>query len=75
MIKWIALLLAALSFVGCTSSTEFGSCVGMFEDKQPGLQYKYSTKNVVLGIVFFQTVFVPALVILNETYCPIGNKE
>lgn len=70
---WMAALLAAMA-VGCTSSTQFGECVGAFDVKRPELVYKASTRNVVLSILFFGTVFTPALVVLNETYCPVGVK-
>lgn len=68
------LLLILLLSVGCTSSTPHGKCVGAFEDKNPKKIYEVSTKNVILATVFFQTLFTPILVILNQTYCPVGDK-
>lgn len=35
-------LCLALTATGCTSRTEFGPCIGAFDEKSPGLIYKVS---------------------------------
>jgi len=65
----------AISTIGCTSKTEFGECIGLTEDKNPKLEYKYNTLNLILALVFVETLVVPAVVILEELQCPIGEKK
>lgn len=59
--------------MGCESSTQYGSCVGLNDAKDPTLVYKYSTRNIILGVVFFQLVAPPIIVGLNELECPVGK--
>lgn len=66
--------LSLLSLIGCTSKTEFGSCIGALEEKNPKLQYKVSAENIILAVLFFEMVAPPIIVFLNETHCPVGNK-
>lgn len=66
------ILIALLS--GCASQTEYGPCVGIAEDKNPNLHYKVSVLNVVMAIVFSQTIVVPVVVAVDELYCPVGYK-
>jgi hypothetical protein len=68
----IATLMAMLT--GCTSSTQYGSCIGVADDKEPHLQYKLSVWNTFLAIIFSETIVVPIVVLANETYCPVGVK-
>lgn len=65
---------AALMMSACTSETAFGDCVGFDDDKDPALKYEISTRNVVLGIIFIETIIVPVVVALDEVECPIGKK-
>lgn len=69
----ISLIFIAL-LAGCTSSTTYGECVGLGEDKNPNLHYKVSVLNVVMAIVFSQTIVVPVVVAVDEFYCPVGYK-
>ena len=69
----IATLMALLT--GCTSSTQYGSCIGIADDKAPNLQYKLSVWNTFLAIIFSETIVVPIVVLANETYCPVGVKQ
>lgn len=68
----VATMIAMLS--GCTSSTQYGSCIGVADDKEPTKQYKLSVWNTFLAIVFSETIVVPIVVLANETYCPVGEK-
>lgn len=72
--KYILLTLSLVSLCACTSKTEFGNCVGVGEDKKPNLEYKLSTWNIAMGVIFFEMVAPPILVVVGETYCPVGNK-
>ncbi len=71
--KTLALLLV-LGLAGCTSSTRYGDCIGAFDEGDPNLRYSTSGWNVALGIIFIETIVVPAVVIANEARCPVGNK-
>lgn len=73
MKKLIAILLLCC-LVGCTSSTEYGQCVGAFDEKDQKLVYKLDVWNVALGIIFFEIVAPPVIVLANETFCPRGRK-
>lgn len=71
----IGILLAAL-LAGCTTSTEFGECVGIADDdRDPGLVYKLSAWNIVLAVIFCETIVVPVIVIADEISCPVAKKK
>jgi hypothetical protein len=74
--KIVLLLATLLLLAGCESETEFGKCVGVneVELENPALHYKISTTNVIVGLVFWEAIFTPAVVLLDETYCPVGKK-
>lgn len=76
MKKFIAALLAtlALATASCTSETDFGPCIGAFDEKDPGLIYKMSGWNIAMGIIFFELIVPPIIVVVDETLCPIGRK-
>lgn len=67
-------LLMLFSMVACTSKTPQGACIGAFDDAKPNLEYKVSKRNVILGLLFVETIIVPAVVVLTETKCPVGSK-
>ena len=67
------MLIAVMTVAGCTSKTEYGECIGAFDDKTPGLIYKVSVWNVFLGVFFFELIAPPIYVIVDETLCPIGK--
>lgn len=70
------MLLAAclILLAGCTSKTEFGNCVGAFDEKDPKKIYKLDIGNLVIGAVFFELIAPPIYVIADQTHCPVGNK-
>lgn len=68
----IAALAAALT--GCTSTTQFGDCIGAGADEDPALRYKVNTWNVIVAILFVETIVVPVVVVLEESYCPVSKK-
>lgn len=63
-----------LSLCACTSKTQFGDCIGAFDDKKPNLEYKLSSWNLFLGVVFFELIAPPIFVVVDKTFCPVGNK-
>jgi hypothetical protein len=75
MKKMIVALMILAALAGCTDKTPFGECIGAFDDKKPELEYKLSVKNVVLATIFFETAFVPVIVIAEQTHCPVGAKK
>ena len=46
--------------------------VGWAEDKDPCIAYETSTGNIVLSVLFFQTVIVPVILTGWELYEPVG---
>lgn len=71
-----AVLLVAALATACTSRTKYGECLGLQEDelKDPKLNYRVSVLNVVLAVIFVETLVVPLVVALSETTCPVGPK-
>lgn len=72
MKRHLTCLLAVALMVGCTSKNEYGDCIGAFDDKKPGVEYKLSIWNTFLAVVFVETVVVPIVVVANKTRCPAG---
>jgi len=70
----IAVIAGVLLLSGCTSKTEYGACIGAFDDKDPNLIYKVDASNVVIAIVFSELIAPPVYVIMDETLCPVGRK-
>jgi hypothetical protein len=70
------ILVAAIALLSaCTSKTEFGDCVGAFDEKKPELTYKLSGWNTFVGVVFSELFLVPPIMVLvNETFCPVAKK-
>ena len=70
-----ALLFALMMlFSSCTTKTQYGECVGVGDKQDPKLEYQLDKTNVLLGLVFVETVWVPAVVVLYELYCPVERK-
>lgn len=63
-----------VAMTGCTSHTEYGKCIGAFDEKAPGLKYNTSGWNIAMAIVFFETIVVPAVVISSDIQCPVERK-
>ena len=71
----LIIALSLLCLVGCASKTPFGKCIGLNGEKDPTLVYEYSTNNIVVAVIFAETIIVPVEVLLNEISCPIGVKN
>lgn len=74
MSKYPLVLVILLTISGCRTSTEHGECVGINDKKKDNLMYEISVRNVVLGIVFSESIFVPVNVIFYNFECPVGVK-
>jgi hypothetical protein len=70
----LALVVAAALFTGCKGSTEFGECIGAFDEKDPGLTYKVSVWNATMGVLFVELIIPPIYVIADATLCPVARK-
>lgn len=68
--KKLFVLLALMTFAGCQCSNQYGDCIGVADDPTPGVRYKVSVLNIILAVVFVETIFVPAYVILADLKCP-----
>lgn len=64
-------LIATLLLAGCEGSRRGVPCVGFTEKEKPGVEYEISTRNAILGVVFFETVWVPVVVVFKEAKCPV----
>lgn len=68
----LLLVMSSLLMTGCTNRTHYGECIGINDPQVPGVTYKVSTRNVILGIVFIETIVVPVIVVLDDFKCPIA---
>lgn len=68
----ISLILLLLS--GCTTRTDYGDCIGAFDERDPTKAYKLDVTNTVVAFLFSWTIFVPVVVVANQTWCPSANK-
>lgn len=69
-----ALLAALLLLAACTSSTPYGPCIGAFDEPDPKLIYKTSGWNIAMGIIFFEMIVPPIIVVADEIRCPIARR-
>lgn len=69
--KKMAIVLAVLLVLtGCTRSNPRGQCVGVLDQKKPGVEYDISYWNMIIATIFVETLIVPAVVILKALECP-----
>lgn len=73
--KTILMCVCLGMLAGCQSRNELGDCIGLMDDPDPKLHYKLSIRNVVVGGIFFQTIFAPAIVVATELQCPDKKVE
>ena len=76
MKRILAALLISTIFAasGCVNETRYGNCVGLLEEKDPALVYNASVQNIVLAVVFSETIIVPIVVALDGIECPTAKK-
>ena len=79
---WRILVIFVISFlcVSCTSNVRvsgFGvqPCIGAFDTRDPRFLYKMSAWNVFIGLLFFELLVPPVIIVANEIFCPISAKE
>lgn len=70
----VIICLVFLMLTSCESKTEYGQCVGAFDEKKPDEVYKLSVQNLVVGIIFAELIVPPIVVIADATFCPVGEK-
>ncbi len=63
-------LLFVLLLVGCTTHTEFGSCIGLLDKQNPKVEYELSVWNGFVAILFSETVVVPIYTVAKDISCP-----
>jgi len=73
-VKSLVLTALIVLLSGCTERTEFGSCIGLADEKDPKLVYKLDATNLVVGLVFIELIVPPVVVAVDETFCPVGRK-
>jgi type IV pilus biogenesis protein CpaD/CtpE len=84
MKKLLTLLIIALSIVSCADSKEFTidnktvkvEPYGWFDksQKNDSINYKVNTGNVILSIVFSETIIVPIILTGEELWEPVSKK-
>ena len=75
----LALTLAACA-AGCNESKVVDGkevqCVGLDSaNENTKYAYRLDTWNVVLAVVFSETIVVPVIVVLDDLYCPVALKD
>lgn len=49
-------------------------CVGIAaKNERPGIDYDWSARNAVWGIIGFEMIAPPIMVLHHETFCPIAD--
>lgn len=80
MKKLVFGLLILLLTTSCVSKVKLDDgkmydCTGIDEDnKLPNIVYKPHAMNIFIAIVFFEMIFPPVDVIVNEFKCPVRFK-
>lgn len=72
--KLLSLVLLISLMSGCTSSTKYGECIGILDDPKPNLRYDYHVGNVIVAVIFVETIIIPLIIVFNDLKCPIGEK-
>lgn len=57
-----------------TGGGQVVKCIGAFDEGDPAFIYKLDTTNMVLSIVFVETVIIPVVIGNNHLRCPIAIK-
>jgi len=71
------LLPLLLLLTACESSRHVdgygdAECIGVDDMKDPKLTYEVSTRNVIVGLIFVETIIVPIVTVLDQFYCPVN---
>ena len=71
----LVFLLMTMSLAACTTEVRIGDksvpCVGLDNaDRDPAYHYRVNGTNLVGALIFFETIFVPIYVAVDNLYCP-----
>ena len=78
--KLLSVLMLLVLLTSCGSPLQVDGktyeCLGVHErsEKLSNLEYEIVTGNIVLDIVFSETIVVPAILLLTEFECPVKVK-
>lgn len=80
MFKKISLCFLVLTLTACQSVSTLpdgkkAACVGINDDKNPQYVYKFSVRNIIVGIIFVELVAPPVIVLFEELQCPVAYKN
>ena len=68
------MVIASLTFVGCSGSNQVGKCIGLVGDENPNLAYEISLRNTVWSFVGLPFVLPPIVWATHYVKCPVGYK-
>lgn len=71
---YVLLLLITFLMIACESERfvpgyGYAPCVGIGERQDTRFAYKLSAWNAAMGILFVETIVVPVVILVNETFC------
>ncbi len=74
---FIILLMITLTFSlsGCVYRNSCGECIGLADKEKEGIEYTIRPINLIVGVLFFETVVVPAVVLLCCLKCPNQDSK
>lgn len=78
--KNLVLVAMAALALGCNESKVIDGkevrCIGLERaNEDHKYVYRLDTKNVVLAVIFSETIVVPVIVVLDDLYCPVALKD
>jgi hypothetical protein len=71
--RYILAIVLMLLVTSCTGHTRYGQCIGIDDVGDQNLIYRPSVWNILIGIIFVETIIVPLVVILTEAECPVAK--
>lgn len=74
MVATLALLTACETERTLSDGVTRAQCVGINQPKDTLFNYEYSTRNIVLGVLFVEIIVPPVMVVLNDLECPVSRK-
>lgn len=74
MKKFMILAALMVMLTACTAETQYGECIGVVTDPEPGLVYEYDVGNIVVAVILSETIIVPLIVVLDELKCPVAKR-
>ena len=68
-------LVLTLTAQACKTESATGPCVGLADEKDDGIKYELSYRNLWLALIFSETLIVPFVVITKQLECPVEVKQ